>query len=53
MEPPHAFVWEATTAGVRLVAGHHLTEVEGGTRNLLVLDVLGARGRSSAGWSAR
>ena len=44
VEPPHAFVWEATTAGVRLVAGHHLTEVEGGTRNLLVLDVLGARG---------
>ena len=43
VEPPHAFVWEATTAGVQLVAGHHLTEVDGGTRNLLVLDVLGAR----------
>ncbi len=43
VEPPRAFVWEATTAGVQLVAGHHLTEVDGGTRNLLVLDVLGAR----------
>jgi len=44
VEPPHAFVWEATTSGMRLVAGHHLTEVDGGTRNLLVLDVLGAGG---------
>ena len=43
VEPPGRFVWETTTAGVRLVAGHHLTEVEGGTRNLLVLDVLGSR----------
>ena len=48
VEPPRAFVWEATTAGA-LVAGHHLTEVDGGTRNLLVLDVLGAGPRSSAG----
>ena len=44
VEPPRAFVWETTTSGVRLVAGHHLTEVEGGTRNLLVLDALGAGG---------
>lgn len=44
VEPPHVLVWETTTAGVRLVAGHHLTEVEGGTRVLLVLDVLGGGG---------
>jgi len=44
VEPPHLFVWESTTAGVRLVAGHHLTEVEGGTRTLLVLDVLDVLG---------
>jgi len=43
VEPPRAFVWETTTAGMQLVAGHHLSEVEGGTRNLLVLDVLGTR----------
>ncbi|WP_432477993.1 SRPBCC family protein [Nocardioides sp. GXQ0305] len=40
VEAPHELVWEATTSGVRMVAGHHLSEVEGGTRNLLVLDVL-------------
>jgi hypothetical protein len=44
VEPPRGFLWEATTSGMRLVAGHHLTEVDGGTRNLLVLDVLGAGG---------
>ena len=44
VEPPSAFVWETTVAGMQLVAGHHLSEVEGGTRNLLVLDVLGPRG---------
>lgn len=44
VEPPRRFVWETTTAGARVVAGHHLTEVAGGTRNLLVLDVLGPGG---------
>jgi uncharacterized protein YndB with AHSA1/START domain len=44
VEPPHTFVWEATTSGMQLVAGHHLGEVEGGTRNLLVLDALGGGG---------
>ncbi len=44
VEPPHALVWETTTSGMRLVAGHHLTEVEGGTRALLVLDALGTGG---------
>src|SRR5688572_32385475 len=43
VEPPHTFVWEATVAGLQLVAGHHLTEVPGGTRTHLVLDVLGSR----------
>lgn len=44
VEPPHVFVWETTTAGVRLVAGHHLSEVVSGTRVRLVLDVLGGGG---------
>lgn len=44
VEPPHAFVWETRTAGAHLVAGHHLTEVDGGTRLLLVLDVTGGGG---------
>jgi hypothetical protein len=44
VEPPHAFVWETTTAGMRMVAGHHLDEVDGGTRARLVLDVAGPAG---------
>lgn len=44
VEAPHHFVWETTTAGARVVAGHHLSEVPGGTRTLLVLDLVGPGG---------
>ncbi len=57
LEPPHAFVWETTVSGMRMVAGHHLTEVDGGTRTQLVLDVAGAAapvlGRAVSPWVRR
>jgi hypothetical protein len=49
VEPPHGFVWETTISGLHLVAGHHLTGVDGGTRLLLVLDVSGTGGAAVVG----
>jgi uncharacterized membrane protein len=40
-EPNAHFEWGTTVLGMRMVAGHHLEGVDGGTRNRLTLELSG------------
>jgi uncharacterized membrane protein len=40
-EPGSTFEWETSVLGMRMVGGHHLEAVDGGTRNTLSVEVSG------------
>jgi uncharacterized membrane protein len=40
-EPGSTFEWETRVLGMRMVGGHHLEAVDGGTRNTLVVEMSG------------
>lgn len=41
LDPPYRLVWETSTTGVRIVAGHQVTPTELGCRNTLSVEVTG------------
>jgi hypothetical protein len=44
LQPQERFAWETRRTGLRMIGSHELTAVEGGTRNVLRVDVSGIIG---------
>jgi uncharacterized membrane protein len=40
-EPQSDFAWSSSFLGIRMVGGHHLESVDGGTRNTLSIELTG------------